>query len=163
MMPWCASLVRWPCHNKMLPCPRGGQGSVSKSEVPSSKLGGCTRYFFSLVSLCLPLRALVEAFWFIFACFWPLKMLSIPASIVRQIWIAIYRWKALNVSFPTQLEAHQLDVCSSSYSPLKEAWSCCERPDFTLAKFLLPTSLCITILPCPWQEQGSVRAGCFLL
>ncbi|QHO38585.1 uncharacterized protein DS421_4g121680 [Arachis hypogaea] len=65
-------------------------------------------------------------------------------------------------NFPTQLEAHQLDVCSSSYSPLKEAWSCCERPDFTLATFLLPTSMCITILPCPWQGQGSVRAGCFL-
>ena len=78
----------------------------------------------------------MEALWFIFAYFWPLKMPSIHASILRQIWIAIYRWKALNVSFPTQLEAHQLDICSSSYSPLKEAWSCCERPDFTLAKIL---------------------------
>ena len=76
----------------------------------------------------------MEALWFIFAYFWPLKMPFTHASILRQIWIAIYRWKALNVSFPTQLEAHQLDVCSSSYSPLNEAWSCCERPDFTLAK-----------------------------
>ena len=106
-------------HHKMLPCPHGGQGNVSKNEAPCSKLDGCTRYFFSLVSLCLPLRALVEAFWFIFACFWPLKMPFIPASIVFQIWIAIYRWKALNVSFPMQLEAHQSNVCSSSYSPLK--------------------------------------------
>ena len=33
-------------HHKMLPCPRGGQGNVSKSEVPRSKLGGGTRCFF---------------------------------------------------------------------------------------------------------------------
>ena len=72
----------------------------------------------------LRVRDLVDAHatsfpWFIFAYICPLKMPFVPASIVRQIWIAIYRWKALNVSFPTQLEAHQLDFCSSSYSPLK--------------------------------------------
>ncbi|QHO38458.1 uncharacterized protein DS421_4g120570 [Arachis hypogaea] len=38
-------------HHKMLPCPCGGQGNVSKSEAPRSKLGGSTRYFFSLVFL----------------------------------------------------------------------------------------------------------------
>ena len=37
-------------------------------------------------------------------------------------WTIIYGWKALNVSFPTQLEVLNLDLCSSRYLPLK--WTC---------------------------------------
>ena len=85
----------------------------------------------------------------------------VHASIVRQIWIAIYRWKALNVSFPTQLEAHQLDVCSSSYSPLKEAWSCCERPDFNLAKICFNLTLLYHDIALPLARAG--QCACWLL
>ena len=34
-------------------------------------------------------------------------------QISGKIWTIIYCWKALDVYFPTQLEAHQLDFCSS--------------------------------------------------
>ena len=103
----------------------------------------------------------MEALWSIFAYFLPLKMPFTHASIVCQIWIVIYRWKALNVSFPTQLEAHQLDICSSSYSPLKEAWSCCERPDFTLAKILASNLTLHHDSALPLARAG--QCACWLL
>ncbi|RYR38990.1 hypothetical protein Ahy_A09g044364 [Arachis hypogaea] len=43
----------FPPGGQMLPCPCGGQGSVSKSEAPRSKLVGSTRYFFSLPDIAL--------------------------------------------------------------------------------------------------------------
>ncbi|QHO53936.1 uncharacterized protein DS421_2g52360 [Arachis hypogaea] len=34
----------------------------------------------------------------------------------RKVWTIIYCWKALDVYFPTQLRARQLDSCSSKKS-----------------------------------------------
>ena len=48
-------------HHKMLPCPCGGQGNVSKVEAPCSKLGQCTRCLFFLVFLA-PKLGLVSCF-----------------------------------------------------------------------------------------------------
>ena len=44
---------------------------------------------------------------------------------VMQLWQILYRFEAPDVSFPTQLEPHHLDLCSSSYGRLsakRSAW-----------------------------------------
>ena len=56
-------------------------------EPDKAKLEKWTEHYFALalLSLCLPLRALVKPLWFIFACFWSLKTPFTCASISCQI------------------------------------------------------------------------------
>ena len=60
-------------------------------------------------------------------CFWRWmpelgKELALNASLHRvnsgKVWTIIYCWKALDVYFPTQLEAHHFEFCSSRKSTL---------------------------------------------